>query len=104
MRLVLLVLLLPLAAAAMRHAFGARARFPAPKPLASPKPWVTEWFTQRLDHFNAADGRTFPQRCLISRAHLRPHGPILMYTGNEGDIESFADNSGFLFVQPPPPC
>ncbi|KAK2981234.1 hypothetical protein RJ640_030623 [Escallonia rubra] len=60
----------------------------------------TRYFDQRLDHFSFADLPNFPQRYLINTEHwVGPArmGPIFFYCGNEGDIEWFADNSGFVW-------
>lgn len=70
-------------------------------------PTPTEnWFDQTIDHFNIeTQPATFRQRYLTfsnywsSANHggeLR-RGPIFFYTGNEGDITAFWDNSGFVF-------
>ncbi|KAG4930568.1 hypothetical protein AAZX31_17G152700 [Glycine max] len=58
------------------------------------------YFQQRLDHFSFSELPTFPQRYLISTEHwVGPHrlGPIFFYCGNEGDIEWFAQNTGFVW-------
>lgn len=54
------------------------------------------WDT-RLDHFNASLNTTFPIRYILNDANNQDKkGPILFYAGNEGSIETFYDNSGFL--------
>ncbi|KJE90179.1 prolylcarboxypeptidase [Capsaspora owczarzaki ATCC 30864] len=56
-----------------------------------------KWFTQTLDHFRFDTNATFQQRYLISTANWNGYGPMFFYTGNEGDIEWFADNTGFVW-------
>jgi lysosomal Pro-X carboxypeptidase len=53
----------------------------------------------KLDHFSYEDERTFPLRYLIKNEFFDkndPTSPILFYCGNEGRIEDFWENSGFL--------
>lgn len=51
-----------------------------------------------LDHFNFVDNRTFSLRYLINNTFVGDEkSPILFYTGNEGDIELFAENTGFMW-------
>lgn len=58
-------------------------------------------FDTRLDHFNASyngnETERFALRYIISE-EFNPDktGPILFYAGNEGAIEGFYDNSGFM--------
>ncbi|KAM3182369.1 hypothetical protein ACTXT7_012526 [Hymenolepis weldensis] len=54
--------------------------------------------TQRaLDHFSFGLSHKFNITYLISTEKWKPDGPILFYTGNEGSIEHFARNTGFIF-------
>ncbi|KAK4776132.1 hypothetical protein SAY87_024093 [Trapa incisa] len=69
-------------------------------------PYEAEYFTQTLDHFNfnPPSYKTFQQRYLINRKHWGGpdnNSPIFVYTGNEGDIEWFAQNTGFMFETAP---
>ncbi|KAI3423152.1 uncharacterized protein J3R85_011276 [Psidium guajava] len=62
--------------------------------------YETRHFEQRLDHFSFLKLRKFDQRYLISKKHWSGPswlGPIFVYCGNEGDIEWFAGNTGFMW-------
>ncbi|KAM1948055.1 hypothetical protein ACFX15_008294 [Malus domestica] len=66
----------------------------------------TRYFTQILDHFNfyPKSYQTFQQRYLINDTHwggAKSNAPIFVYTGNEGNIEWFAQNTGFLYETAP---
>lgn len=58
-----------------------------------PNNYSVQYYQQRLDHFNAADQRTFKQRYLVNKEKWEGKGPILLYTGNEGDITWFCNNT-----------
>ncbi len=89
---------------------------PPPTAKESPYHYKTEFFNQRVskelmfglsfanlsdvsyiilqvDHYAFADNDMFKQRYLINDTFWRPGGPIFFYTGNEGDIEAFAQNT-----------
>ncbi|KAL6139738.1 hypothetical protein ACLB2K_058040 [Fragaria x ananassa] len=66
----------------------------------------TKYFTQILDHFNyyPKSYDTFQQRYLINDTFwggAKSNAPIFVYTGNEGNIEWFAQNTGFLYETAP---
>lgn len=48
----------------------------------------------QVDHFGFLEDGTFKQRYLVADKHWqKPGGPILFYTGNEGDITWFCNNT-----------
>lgn len=61
-------------------------------------PFETRYFPQNLDHFSfrPESYKVFHQKYLINRRFWRKGGPIFVYTGNEGDIDWFASNTGFM--------
>uniref|UniRef100_A0A8C4MZL6 Dipeptidyl peptidase 2 n=1 Tax=Eptatretus burgeri TaxID=7764 RepID=A0A8C4MZL6_EPTBU len=61
-------------------------------------------FEQKVDHFDFSSraGRTYKQRYLMTDQFWRKGvGPIFLYTGNEGDVWSFANNTGLMFELAP---
>jgi lysosomal Pro-X carboxypeptidase len=55
-------------------------------------------FDALLDHFSFVNNATFKLRYLINDQYVdNVESPILFYTGNEGDIELFAQNTGFMW-------
>ncbi|PKI38943.1 hypothetical protein CRG98_040651 [Punica granatum] len=58
----------------------------------------THYFPQVIDHFSflPRSYKTFNQKYLINAEYWDRDSPIFVYTGNEGDIEWFAANTGFL--------
>ncbi|KAK2987416.1 hypothetical protein RJ640_020613 [Escallonia rubra] len=65
-----------------------------------------KYFTQTLDHFNyqPQSYQTFQQRYLVNDTYwggAKNNAPIFVYTGNEGDIEWFTQNTGFMFETAP---
>ena len=74
---------------------------------SSPYQWETySYDRQAVDHFGwSHSNATFKQRYLLIQSTqngwLKPYevngpGPVFLYTGNEGPIETFAANSGLL--------
>uniref|UniRef100_A0A0D9WSM2 Lysosomal Pro-X carboxypeptidase n=1 Tax=Leersia perrieri TaxID=77586 RepID=A0A0D9WSM2_9ORYZ len=67
---------------------------------AAAKPFTAHYFPQELDHFTFKPNSSavFYQKYLVNDTFWRrSSGPIFVYTGNEGDIEWFATNTGFMF-------
>lgn len=60
--------------------------------------YETKWFTQLVDHFSWANQDTWLQRYLVNSDHwCGANCPILFYCGNEGDIEMFTNNTGWMW-------
>jgi len=61
--------------------------------------YETKTYDQRVDHFSFTNDETFKQQYLINTESWDKNnsGPIFFYTGNEGKIEAFAENSGFIW-------
>nr|XP_003219412.1 PREDICTED: lysosomal Pro-X carboxypeptidase [Anolis carolinensis] len=71
---------------------------PANRIFQAPREYHTCFIGQKIDHFGFYENRTFKQRYLIAEQHWkRDVGSILFYTGNEGDITWFANNTGFMW-------
>uniref|UniRef100_A0A8C4Q8S6 Lysosomal Pro-X carboxypeptidase n=1 Tax=Eptatretus burgeri TaxID=7764 RepID=A0A8C4Q8S6_EPTBU len=72
---------------------------PVPEAVAKPRyHYKTLYFQQKIDHFGFWQNGTFMQRYLVGDEHFSaPGSPILFYTGNEGDISWFCDNTGFVW-------
>ncbi|KAL6595556.1 hypothetical protein ACP70R_047896 [Stipagrostis hirtigluma subsp. patula] len=66
--------------------------------------YETRHYTQRLDHFNAAPASygSFQQRYLVNDTFWGGRtAPIFLYAGNEGDVELFTNNTGFMWEAAP---
>lgn len=59
--------------------------------------YETKYITLPVDHFSFANNETFKLRYLIKKDYWKSDGPIFFYTGNEGDINTFAQNTGFIW-------
>ncbi|CAH8499289.1 unnamed protein product [Schistosoma turkestanicum] len=59
--------------------------------------YETKYFWTRVDHFSFVNEDKFLIKYLINNESFSPGGPIFFYTGNEGAIETFAENSGFIW-------
>ena len=56
-------------------------------------------FVCQVDHFSFATNATYKMRYLYNDTYWNASAgaPIFFYTGNEGDIEWFAQNTGFMW-------
>ncbi|XP_027173639.1 lysosomal Pro-X carboxypeptidase [Coffea eugenioides] len=61
-------------------------------------PYEAHYFPQVLDHFTfrPRSYKIFYQKYLMNSQYWHEGAPIFVYTGNEGDIEWFAANTGFM--------
>uniref|UniRef100_A0A0C9SAL5 TSA: Wollemia nobilis Ref_Wollemi_Transcript_2512_2353 transcribed RNA sequence n=1 Tax=Wollemia nobilis TaxID=56998 RepID=A0A0C9SAL5_9CONI len=95
-----------------RRTYSGRARsyFILEKKVSEEKHPLLEYetrnFSQILDHFTyRPEGyKVFQQKYLINDKHwggAKNNSPIFVYMGNEGNIEWFADNTGFMFESAP---
>ncbi|XP_050404113.1 dipeptidyl peptidase 2 isoform X2 [Patella vulgata] len=69
--------------------------------VQSDVPYKEQYFDQTIDHFNFVSygQQTFKQRYLLQDKWFDAvnKGPIFFYTGNEGPITGFWNNTGFVF-------
>ena len=78
----------------MESVSGIEHRWASSPPKEKKFTYNTKWFKQPVDHYNFANEDMFEQRYLINDTWWdHDQGPIFFYTGNEGDIEAFAQNS-----------
>jgi lysosomal Pro-X carboxypeptidase len=57
------------------------------------------YFDTFLDNFDLTSSQTFPLRILVDdSSHDHEEGPLVVYTGNEGSIETFANQTGQVFL------
>ena len=55
------------------------------------------YFDTAIDHFNGSYDTTYKMRYLVDLQYYdKEKGPILFYCGNEGDVWTFYNNSGFM--------
>ncbi|XP_050680480.1 lysosomal Pro-X carboxypeptidase [Leptidea sinapis] len=60
--------------------------------------YETKWFKVPLDHFGFHRNETFNIKYLVNDTYWdKGGGPIFFYTGNEGQIEVFANHTGFMW-------
>jgi lysosomal Pro-X carboxypeptidase len=99
--------LFPAGLAPQRYAAAAPGTDGSGNATAAAKPFTVHYFPQELDHFTFTpnSSRVFSQKYLLNDTFWRrpagagaaAAGPLFVYTGNEGDIEWFATNTGFMF-------
>jgi hypothetical protein len=65
-----------------------RHQEPPPPPATSFRAIREEWITQRLDHFNLLDFRTFQMRYFANDDYYRPGGPLFIFVGGEWNVNS----------------
>ncbi|KAG9265025.1 lysosomal Pro-X carboxypeptidase [Astyanax mexicanus] len=79
------------------HLLG-RHRVTRSLPQQRPVSYTTLYLDQQIDHFGFLENGTFKQRYLLNDLHWhKDNSPILFYTGNEGDITWFCNNTGFMW-------
>jgi hypothetical protein len=68
-------------------------------PIVSPYSALvqTKWITQKLDHFNSYDSRTFQMRYFENSEFLQTGGPIFIYVGGEWSITPGWVQSGHMY-------
>ncbi|CAI4222315.1 unnamed protein product [Auanema sp. JU1783] len=59
--------------------------------------YKTDFFTTKIDHFSYTNSDTFKMKYLYNNTFYKQGGPIFFYTGNEGDVEDFAEATGIIF-------
>ncbi|KAL4144176.1 hypothetical protein QTP88_006399 [Uroleucon formosanum] len=60
--------------------------------------YTTNYITVSVNHFSYANNDTFKLKYLMNDKYWNVNkGPIFFYTGNEGRIEDFCDNTGFMW-------
>uniref|UniRef100_A0A7E4VBZ4 Lysosomal Pro-X carboxypeptidase n=1 Tax=Panagrellus redivivus TaxID=6233 RepID=A0A7E4VBZ4_PANRE len=58
---------------------------------------ITYYPNMPVDHLKGSTQDTFALRYFYNLEHYKPGGPLFFYTGNEGYLESFAQNTGIMF-------
>ncbi|XP_043481876.1 lysosomal Pro-X carboxypeptidase [Leptopilina heterotoma] len=75
--------------------------FPHSQPIKTISPqyqYQINYFESRVDHFSFAENATYKMRYLVNDTWQKGNdAPIFFYTGNEGFIEVFAENTGFMW-------
>uniref|UniRef100_A0ABI7ZI95 Prolylcarboxypeptidase n=1 Tax=Felis catus TaxID=9685 RepID=A0ABI7ZI95_FELCA len=66
---------------------------------AVPTKYTVHYLQQKVDHFGFTTDKTFKQRYLLADEHWKKDdGSILFYTGNEGDIVWFCNNTDSRYL------
>lgn len=66
--------------------------------LCSHYEYKTHFFETKVDHFGYANNDTYKMRYLVADQYWDHNGgPIFFYTGNEGSIDVFANNTGLMW-------
>ncbi|KAJ1119954.1 hypothetical protein NDU88_008137 [Pleurodeles waltl] len=95
---VLALLLLPGAAPAFKPASIGWSPSSTVRGTLTASDYKTLYYTQKTDHFGFDEDSSFKQRYLLADKYWnKDGGPILFYPGNEGDIELFCNNTGFMW-------
>jgi lysosomal Pro-X carboxypeptidase len=63
-----------------------------------PPPLKELYFDAFLDNFDLSSPSTFPLRILVDDSNTTMDGPLVVYTGNEGSIEDFANQTGQVYL------
>ncbi|CAL8082883.1 unnamed protein product [Calicophoron daubneyi] len=65
-----------------------------------PWPPKQDFIAQPVDHFNfPPNAQLFNLRYLYEEKWYKPGGPVLFYCGNEARVESYWNNTGYMFEQ-----
>ncbi|XP_073838546.1 putative serine protease K12H4.7 [Musca autumnalis] len=56
----------------------------------------TEWITQKLDHFDENEDRTWQMRYMVNDEYFEEGGPMIMYLGGEWAISPGSISSGII--------
>lgn len=68
-----------------RNGFLGSPRADAKVKLTAAEP---QWFTQKLNHFDASDSRTWQQKYYVNGSSLGMNGPVFLMIGGEGPLRA----------------
>ncbi|KAI6219209.1 hypothetical protein M3Y95_01115200 [Aphelenchoides besseyi] len=72
-------------------------RLPVPRlGSATSLPYAKKYSQVYIDEFDSSYTRRFPLTYYLNDTYYKDGGPVLFYTGNEGPIEGFVDNTQIL--------